>query len=126
VPAPKRVLVVEDEPELRSLYRSTLRVAGFEVLDARSGFEALRLLDAQRFDVVVLDLMLPGISGITVQAEIASRGLSKHIPVVIVTGMDPIPTELNAACVLAKPVTPEALVRAVSRCIASGAPPPVV
>jgi adenylate cyclase len=120
VPSRKRVLVVEDEPDLRTLYKSTLALAGFAVVEARSGFEALLLIEAQPFDVIVLDLGLPGISGLTVRAEIASHASTRHIPVVVVTGMDAVPGDLDAACVLKKPVQPDLLVETVKKCLATG------
>jgi DNA-binding response OmpR family regulator len=122
VPARKRILVVEDDQDLRSLFKSTLTLAGFDVFEARNGFEALRLLDAQSFDLVVLDLMLPGISGVTVRAEIAAQAITRHVPIVVVTGSDATQEELNVACVLRKPVMPSALVSAVHKCLVSGAP----
>jgi len=121
VSAGKRILVVEDEAALRSLYKSTLLLAGFDVHEAGSGLEALQLLDARPFDLVVLDLMLPGISGETVRAEIASHELTRHIPVVVVTGMAPVPGHFDVPCVLNKPITPDALVSAVRKCLGSGA-----
>jgi two-component system, OmpR family, response regulator MprA len=122
VPARKRILVVEDDPAVRNLYKSTLIMAGFDVLDTKSGYGALQWLDAQPFDLVVLDLMLPGISGETVCAEITSQALTRHIPIVVVTGVDPAPDGLDVACILRKPTTPDALVNAVRKCLASGAP----
>jgi DNA-binding response OmpR family regulator len=122
VPARKRILVVEDDPDLRNLYKSILVMAGFDVLDTNSGYGALQLLDAQTFDLVVLDLMLPGISGESVCAEIASHALTRQVPIVVVTGVDPVPDGLDVACILRKPATPDALVSAVRKCLASGAP----
>jgi DNA-binding response OmpR family regulator len=122
MPARTRILVVEDDPGLRNLYRSTLVLAGFDVSETNTGYGALRLLDAQSFDLVVLDLMLPGISGETVRAEIASQALTRRIPIVVVTGLDPVPDGLDVACILRKPTTPDALVRAVRKCLTSGAP----
>ena len=58
VPSPPRrpsVLVVEDDPELRTLYRTTLALAGFAVTSAEDGIEALRRIDAGPPDVIVLD-----------------------------------------------------------------------
>jgi two-component system KDP operon response regulator KdpE len=59
-----RVLIVDDEPQIRRVMRATLSGAGYAVADARSGEEALEKLRDERFDLVLLDVNLPGISGI--------------------------------------------------------------
>jgi two-component system KDP operon response regulator KdpE len=65
-----RILVVDDEPQIRRVMRTTLIAQGYEVVDARSGEDALDLLRAQRFDLILLDINLPGISGIQTCREI--------------------------------------------------------
>ena len=59
----RRVLVVEDDDDLRALFTTTLQFAGFEVSDAADGLAALRALDTNRPDLVVLDLRIPFVSG---------------------------------------------------------------
>ena len=116
------VLIVEDDPALRRMYRTTLALAGFDVLEADDGLAALHLLDYRPPDVVVLDLMLPTMSGLVVQQEIAAHAHTRNIPIVVVTGSDLSLDHLDIPCVLRKPVTPEALIDAVKSCLASGAP----
>jgi two-component system KDP operon response regulator KdpE len=65
-----RILVVDDEPQIRRVMRATLVAEGYEVLDARSGEDALELIRAERFDLALLDINLPGISGIATCREI--------------------------------------------------------
>jgi two-component system KDP operon response regulator KdpE len=65
-----RILVVDDEPQIRRVMRATLVAEGYEVLDARSGEHALELIRAERFDLALLDINLPGISGIATCREI--------------------------------------------------------
>ncbi len=114
----ERVLVVEDNDDLRGLYKIALRTAGFQVTQASDGLTALRAIEADRPDLVVLDLHLPLISGFEVQHEMTQLRAT-HIPVVVVTALPPERTRsLNVACVLHKPVMPEALVRAVVECLA--------
>jgi CheY-like chemotaxis protein len=66
-------------------------------------------------------LMLPTLSGLAVQQEIAAHSHTANLPVVIVTGSDMSLDAVDVACVLRKPVTPEQLVDAVRSCLASGA-----
>lgn len=117
----RHILIVEDDGPLRRLYKTALRMDGFEVSEAADGFDALRAIDANPPDLVVLDLGLPMISGFSVQQEIAGRAVSRRIPVVIVTGLDIELTHLEVDCLLRKPISPEELVKAVTRCLGSGA-----
>ena len=81
----KRILVVEDDDGLRGLYRTTLTLAGYLVEEASDGLVALSVIDNRPPDLVVLDLMLPTVSGFVVQQDIAARSRTRDIPVVIVT-----------------------------------------
>lgn len=119
----QRILIVEDDDELRRLYRHALSMAGYEVHEARSGFEALRVLDSNLPDAVVLDLMLPGIDGISVRRELAAQAISKHIPIVVVTGAADTYDVSDVACILRKPFSPDRLVEAIRNCLASGTRP---
>ncbi|MCO6484200.1 MAG: response regulator transcription factor [Saprospiraceae bacterium] len=79
----KRLLVVEDEESLRETLALNLELEGYEVVTATSGGQALELLGHQRFDLVLLDVMLPGMSGMEVCAAI--RLADRHIPVLMLT-----------------------------------------
>ena len=117
----QRILIVEDDEDLRQLFRVALTLAGYEVEEAGDGLEALRRLDHAPPDLVILDLNLPLIGGAAVRQEIASHVFTRDIPVVIVTGSAGDLSAMNAACTLRKPITPDELVRAVRQCLASGA-----
>jgi DNA-binding response OmpR family regulator len=114
----KIVLVVEDDAALRGMFTTALRMAGFEVREAPNGYEAIHSVDNHRPDLIVLDLLLPGFGGLGVQREIADRAVTKHIPIVIVTGSTRELDHLSVACVLRKPVDPDELVATVQRCLA--------
>jgi two-component system, OmpR family, KDP operon response regulator KdpE len=68
-----RILVVDDAPQIRRVMRTTLTGQGYFVADARSGEEALERLTAERFDLVLLDMNMPGIGGMAACSEIRSR-----------------------------------------------------
>jgi two-component system KDP operon response regulator KdpE len=68
-----RIFVVDDEPQIRRVMRATLAGAGYVVADARSGEEALEKLREERFDLVLLDVNLPGISGIETCRKIRAQ-----------------------------------------------------
>ena len=117
---PRRtLLVVEDDADLRGLYRTTLALEGFEVREAVDGFDALQKLDSSVPDLIVLDLMLPGVNGLAVLREIWSHAQTRRIPVVVVTASPQDLSYLDVSCVLRKPVLPGELVAAIERCLAS-------
>jgi len=83
--AGKRVLVVEDDPNIRDLVQLHLGLEGFAVEAAADGNEGLRLAKAQAFDLIVLDLMLPGLDGVTVCRAIRRDSMNGDVPVLMLT-----------------------------------------
>src|SRR5207249_4151766 len=71
-PGPIRVLVVDDEPTLRRTIARALSAKGFDVVQCEDGASALAQIRASAFDVMLLDLMLPGVSGLDVLREVKS------------------------------------------------------
>ncbi len=82
---PKRVLVVEDNPLNRKLVRTILRLEGYEVVEAVSGEEALAAASAQKPDLILMDVQLPGIDGLQTCIRLKSNPLTAGIPVVALT-----------------------------------------
>jgi DNA-binding response OmpR family regulator len=119
MPGGQTVLVVEDDENLRHFYRTALTMSGYQVREARSGFEALRMLDSSPVDIVVLDLALPGVDGFAVREELASQPDLQPIPIVVVTGVGGDLDYLGVPCLMRKPVSADQLVHAVRRCLAS-------
>lgn len=115
----KRILIVEDDDDLRTLFHLALTLEGFDVDDASTGWDALRLFENDPPDLVVLDLALPGLDGFAVQQEIAAQQTGTQIPIVVVTSSPRELSSLDVACVLRKPISPDELVRTVRRCLAS-------
>ncbi|MBI2933816.1 MAG: response regulator, partial [Planctomycetes bacterium] len=83
-----RVLVVDDDADALRATADILESAGYEVLTAATGEEALRLIDTRRPNVILLDLVLPGKDGFQVAAELSSRPDARDIPIVVVTALD--------------------------------------
>ena len=81
-----RLVVVDDEPNIRELLATSLRFAGFEVHAAADGQSALRLVRDVEPDLVVLDVMLPDMDGFTVTRRLREKG--QHTPVVFLTAKD--------------------------------------
>jgi DNA-binding NtrC family response regulator len=89
-----RILIVDDEEVLRDVLDAVLRREGFDVLSAASGEEALSLLDTEEVDLVILDVMLPGISGIDTLRAI--RISNPALPVIVITAFSSIDGAIEA------------------------------
>ena len=83
---PIHVLVVDDEPALRKVFRTSLTASGFVIEEARSGEEAVDILPQHPFDLVLLDINMPGIGGVEACREI--RALAPKIGILMVTVRD--------------------------------------
>ncbi|MCK6094627.1 response regulator transcription factor [Micrococcus sp. EYE_162] len=81
-----RLLVVDDEPNIRALLSTSLRFAGFEVRAAANGHDALEAAEEFQPDLAVLDVMLPDMDGFTVTRRLRAAG--RHFPVVFLTARD--------------------------------------
>ena len=109
-----RVLVIDDEPDVRWLIRMSLERAGHEVLAAEDGLRGVALAMKQHPDVIVLDLMMPVMDGYTVLDELAKDPRTAGIPVLVLSARA-IPaeakraTEAGARRFLEKPFDPEVL-----------------
>ena len=121
------ILIVEDDSALRTFYQSALAIAGYRVITAQDGIDALWRIDNELPDLVVLDLNLPRLGGRDVTAELKARAETRHVPIMVVSGAER--SDLSPAdvvCHLRKPVTAEQLIEAVETCLEgySGQSPP--
>jgi DNA-binding response OmpR family regulator len=80
-----RVLLVEDEKSIRELVAQQLRRVGFECEAVGDGREGLARSLSEPFDVVVLDLMLPNVDGMTICRSIREQGVNRHVPILMLT-----------------------------------------
>jgi DNA-binding NtrC family response regulator len=115
-----RVLVVDDEDVVCKSCRAILKEEGCEVETAYSGAEALHVMSAQEFDVVITDLRMPGMDGIELLTEIKHR--TPSTAVILITGYSTIPTAIEATkCgafdYIPKPFTPDKLAVAVANAL---------
>lgn len=121
-----KLLFVEDDPMNRRVVKDMLDVAGAEMAEAEDAETGLAAIDADDFDMVLMDLRMPGMDGITAIKHIRARGDAKaNIPVIVVTA-DTAP-DLRERCVAAgadevlfKPVAMDSLFDAIGRLLARG------
>ncbi len=123
-----RILVVDDDPTVRSLVRDVLELEGYEVDVADDGFSALRRIEAGRPDAVVLDVMMPGMDGHAVLSRIRSSSGGSELPVIMLTaaaGDDQAWLAWSGGVdyFLAKPFDPSELLRYLDHLFAGAAEP---
>ena len=109
---PKKILVVDDEPKIVDICRDYLQAAGFEVIQANDGRKGLAAARSEHPDLVVLDLMLPGMDGLDVCRELRRDG---SVPIIMLTARVEetdklVGLELGADDYLTKPFSPRELV----------------
>ncbi|MGH2975212.1 MAG: response regulator transcription factor [Solirubrobacterales bacterium] len=125
--SPGTVLVVDDEPTIVEVVARYLERAGYDALEAADGPEALRLAELRRPDLIVLDVMLPGIDGIEVMRRLHERD-GKPVPVILLTARGEESDRLvglrrGADDYVVKPFSPAELVARVDAVLRRVSPP---
>ncbi len=115
----RTILVVDDEPNARSLLRLILVRAGFDVLVAQDGYEALKEIERAIPAAVILDIMMPGIDGFVVCEKLRQDDKTADLPIIMLSARaDPESINrglsLGASKYLTKPVTPDLLIQEVN------------
>ena len=111
---PTKILICDDEDVLRALIRATLSGDRYELVEARDGDESVELAKSERPDVILLDMMMPGRSGLDVLSELRRDPELERVPVVMLTARTQ-ESDRDAAVVagaeryLAKPFSPARL-----------------
>jgi DNA-binding response OmpR family regulator len=113
----RQILIVDDEPNVRLVFRTALESTGAELASAEDGEAALAWLKDNRADLVLLDLQMPRVGGMGVLERL--RAIGNDVPVIIITAHGSIPDavaamKLGAIDFLSKPLTPDVLRRAVA------------
>jgi two-component system KDP operon response regulator KdpE len=126
VKAKKRILVVDDEPGIGKLLRIHLGLSGYDVITTTSGVEAIELVGAREPDIILLDLLMPDVTGMDVLSRV--RAFSR-VPIIVFTGRPEIAQfalKIGANDCIAKPfdlnllVDKIRLVLSTNRCIKKG------
>jgi len=115
-----RVLVIDDEPDVRWLIRMSLERAGHQVLVAEDGLRGVAVAMKQRPEVIVLDLMMPVMDGATFIAAKNRDSRVADIPIIVVTAAGRADVE-GVAAVMRKPFLLDDFLDVVSRCVATSA-----
>ena len=121
----KRALVVEDDAWIRWFMCDVLADEGYEVVEAADGRTAIRLVEECPPDIVLLDIAMPGVTGVEVLRNLRSRRRTRTLPVVVVSAYPRVLTpddEASVACTINKPLRIEKLLAAVRQVLEPDAP----
>ena len=123
-PEQPTVLIVDDEPSIRLMYRSALKTLPVRLLDASNGLDAMNLIEQEKPDLVVTDYAMPDWDGLEVCHQIRKRPELQHIKIILITGQATPPFLLEAVnhgvvnAALAKPVNINELQQLTKRLLA--------
>jgi CheY-like chemotaxis protein len=114
----KTILIADDEQDVRTIIRMRLERLQYRVLEAASGTLALELTKKERPDLVLLDWIMPGISGVELLKALRQDPATTHIPLVVMTGQDEAPEQahglaLGAVACIMKPFSPQQLLNTI-------------
>jgi two-component system, cell cycle response regulator DivK len=110
----KRILVVEDQEDNRRIVRDLLTSVGYEVVEAVSGEDGVRMAETQAPDLILMDIQLPGLDGYEATRRIKANAVLRRIPIITVTsyglsGDDARAFEAGCDAYVSKPYSPRAL-----------------
>ena len=118
----KKILVIDDEPEMVDMLRIRLEDEGYGIITALNGEEGLKKAEGDHPDLILLDILLPGMSGLEVAKRLRESKATKDVPIIMVTaliGGDAMRTGLKsgAAYFISKPFDPEELLTQIKSAI---------
>ena len=116
----KRILIVDDSVSMRGMIRSALRSGSFEVVEAANGPDALTVLDRQEVDLIITDVNMPDMDGISLVKAIRHRPATKVTPVLVLTTecgaeLKQAGRAAGATGWIVKPFSPQQLVQVVAK-----------
>lgn len=117
-----RILAVDDSPSMRDMVRIALTSAGFDVTQATDGEEALALARSSSFDLILSDVNMPNMDGITLVRELRARPAYRYVPLLVLTTESTAQRKAEGKAAgatgwIVKPFNPERLIAVVARVI---------
>ena len=123
--AKEKILVVEDEKSIAKLIKFNLEKDGYSTIAVRSGEDAIQILERHEIDLILLDIMLPGMNGLEVCKEIKQMKRAKNVPVIMLTAKSEevdriVGFEVGADDYITKPFSPRELILRVKAILKRG------
>ena len=94
---PPLILLVDDDPQIRDLFGTKLKSSGFAIMEAKEGAEALEVALREKPDLILLDVLMPGMDGAKTLLELKGDPATKAIPVFILTSLQDRPEDISYA-----------------------------
>ena len=121
------ILLVDDDPNLRDMLRQMLEMGGFDVVEAEDGLDALEKLEEMAPDIMVLDVMMPNLDGVSLCKQLRSDAEFMSLPIIMLSGKTQQRAvaegiAAGANCYLCKPITVEELIRSVRELLPAPSP----
>lgn len=121
------ILLVDDDPNLRDMLRQMLEMGGFAVTEAEDGLDALEKLEEITPDVLVLDVMMPNLDGVSLCKQLRSDAEFMSLPIIMLSGKTQHRAveegmAAGANCYLCKPITVDELIRSVRELLPTPSP----
>ncbi|MCF6240457.1 MAG: response regulator [Bacteroidales bacterium] len=118
----KKILVIEDSETMLKLINVLLKKEGFEVFEARNGWEGLEKANEQLPDLIVSDIIMPGLDGFNLLKQLKKYPLINKIPLIFLSGKDDVLSidegiNLGASAFLTKPLDAEKFIKTINRMI---------
>jgi len=119
---PIRVLIVDDDPDIRDVLKITLSEENYDITEAQNGEEALKLIALKSFDLVLLDYKMPKVDGRQVCRLVKKDLLLRHLPIIMITGKGEISDKIDgidagADDYIVKPFEPKELLARIRMCL---------
>jgi two-component system phosphate regulon response regulator PhoB len=115
----KKILIVDDSKEIRMLVKATLENNDYKVFEASNGEKAVELAEKYKPDIIIMDLMMPGLDGIEATRQIKSSSITNRCPIIILTGSESLKyaeaLKAGATDVFIKPFSPLDLITKVDQ-----------
>lgn len=120
-----QILVVDDDPVMHRLFQHHLERAGYQMLSAKNGLEALEVASREKPGLIVMDIMMPDKDGLAALRELKKADATKTIPVIVITANSHFMTRKEsensgAAMFLTKPFSPTQLLNEIRRIVPAG------
>lgn len=118
----QKILLIDDDPEITNILGDSLKAAGYQIEVCDSGLDALNAILSYKPDLLLLDVMLPGVDGFTLAKQITEGAATSELPIIVLSGLEPSVAMFKrfrqVAAFMPKPFNPEELLEIIRKTLA--------